>query len=94
VASASYHLSCSRITSSDRPRLCLGHHGQLFLEPIAVGAKSVDLVEHAIQEGFRRRRGYSRPLQLPDLAALPMDLCPHPLDFAPNMIDVRHGPDL
>jgi hypothetical protein len=33
----------------------------------------------------------SRPLQL--LAALPVDLCAHPLDLAPNMHNVRHGPD-
>jgi hypothetical protein len=32
-------------------------------------------------------------LQLLDLAALPVDLSPHSLDFAPNMLDVRHGPD-
>jgi hypothetical protein len=37
------------------------------------------------------RWGRSRALQLLDLAALPMNPCPHPLDFAPNMLDVRHG---
>jgi hypothetical protein len=31
-------------------------------------------------------------LELPDLPALPVDLSPHPLDFAPNVLDVRHKP--
>jgi hypothetical protein len=33
------------------------------------------------------------PLKLLDRAALPVDLCPHPLDLPPNMLNVRHGPD-
>ena len=65
----------------------------LFLKPVALSAKRVNLVQHSFKQCVGRRRGYPGPLQLPDLAALPLDLNPHPFDFAPDMLDVRHGPD-
>jgi hypothetical protein len=84
-----------RIRASPAPAaqgFAFGRCGLLFLEPVTLGAQGVNLVEHPIEQRVRLDRGYPGPLQLPDLAALPVDLCPHSLDFAPNVLDVRHDP--
>jgi hypothetical protein len=36
-------------------------------------------------------RGDIRPVELEDLLPLPPDLNPHAINFAPDMIDVRHA---
>jgi hypothetical protein len=73
-------------------RLARFHGAPSFLEPVALGAESVDLIQHSIQESVGRFGRYPCPLQLLYFAALPVDLRPHPLDFAANMLNVRHGP--
>jgi hypothetical protein len=62
----------------------------LLFKPFALGAKSIDVIQHSIQQGLGRSGWDAGTLQLPDLAALPMNLNPHTFDFAPNEFDVRH----
>jgi hypothetical protein len=45
----------------------------------------------SIQQSLGRCGWNARPLELPDLTALAVDLKPHALDFSPNVFDVRHG---
>ena len=58
---------------------------------IALFAQFLDFNEHSFQQSFGRARGYPGPLELPDLAPLPMHLRTSTLDLTPNMVDVRHG---
>jgi hypothetical protein len=68
--------------------------GSSFFQPIALLTKSIDVVQHAIQQRFGRRRADAGSLQLPDLTALAVDLDAHALDLSPNVFDVRHGAPL
>ena len=63
-----------------------------FLQPVALGAKLVDLVEHPFQQGVSRGAGYSGMLKLPDVTAQSLDLTAHVLDISTNEIDVWHAP--
>jgi hypothetical protein len=63
-----------------------------FLEPVPLDAEPVNRIEHSIEQGLGRGGGDSGPLELPDLPALPINLCAHTIDFCSNMFDVRHGP--
>jgi hypothetical protein len=62
----------------------------LLLQPVTLGAKVVDLVEHAVEQGLGRGARYPGALKLSDLAALPLDLVTHALDFATYELNVRH----
>src|SRR5947209_1408531 len=57
-----------------------GRH--LFFQPVAFQAKSVDPVEHSLQQGFGRTGGDPGPLQLQDFLAPAPELGAHSLDFA------------
>jgi hypothetical protein len=63
----------------------------LLFQPVALRTKPVDIVQHPIQQRFGRRGRNARPLELPDLTALAVDLHAHTLDLAPNVFDIRHG---
>jgi hypothetical protein len=63
-----------------------------FLQPVTLGAKLVDLLEHPIKQGVGRGGGNSRMLKLPDVTAQPLDLTAHVLDISTNEIDVWHAP--
>jgi hypothetical protein len=62
----------------------------LPLQPVALGAEVVDLVEHPVEQRLGRDGGYAGALKLPDLTALPLNLATHVLYFAANELDVRH----
>jgi hypothetical protein len=64
---------------------------QILLQPIALGAKVVDLVEHSVEQRLGRGGRYAGALQLPDLTALPLNLVPHALYLFPNELDVWHA---
>jgi hypothetical protein len=63
-----------------------------FLQPVTLGAKLVDLLEHPIKQGVGRGGGNSRMLKLPDVTAQSLDLTAHVLDISTNEIDVWHAP--
>jgi hypothetical protein len=63
-----------------------------FLQPVALGAKLVDLVEHPFEQGGSRRAGYSGMLKLPDVTAQSRNLTAAVLNISTNGIDVRHTP--
>ncbi len=54
---------------------------QLGLEPVPLGAKSIDLVEHPLEKRFRGRGGHASPPKLEDFLALAANLHTHVLDF-------------
>jgi hypothetical protein len=68
----------------DRTRL-------LLFQPVALCAKPIDFVQHPIQQRCGRSRWNACSLELPNLAALAVDLNAHTLDLGPNAIDIRHG---
>ena len=63
-----------------------------FLQPVTLGAKLVDLLEHPIKQGVSRCAGYSGMLKLPDVTAQSRNLTAAVLDISANEIDVRHAP--
>jgi hypothetical protein len=64
-----------------------------FLQPVALGAKLVDLVEHPVKHGVSRGAGYSGTLKLSDVTAQSRNLTAAVLDVSTNEIDVRHFPN-
>ena len=64
-----------------------------FLQPVALGAKLVDLVEHPVKQGVSRGAGYSRMLKLSDVTAQSRNPTSPVLDVSTNEIDVRHVPN-
>jgi len=64
-----------------------------FLQPVALGAKLVDLVEHPVKQGVSRGAGYSGMLKLSDVTAQSRNLTAAVLDVSTNEIDVRHVPN-
>jgi hypothetical protein len=61
-----------------------------MLEPFALGAEVVDLVEHSVEQRLGQGARCSDSLKLPDLTALALNPAPHALDFASDELDVRH----
>jgi hypothetical protein len=64
--------------------------GHSALETITFGAEFIDLVEHTIEQRFSRCCRNAGALQLPDLAALTVNLRAHALNLATDEIDIRH----
>jgi hypothetical protein len=64
-----------------------------FLEPVALGAKLIDLVEHPFQQGVSRGAGYSGILKLTDFTAQSLNLTTPVLDVSTNEIDLWHVPN-
>ena len=64
-----------------------------FLQPVALGAKLVDLVQHPVKQGVSRGAGYSRMLKLSDVAPKSHNLSAAVLNVRTNEIDVRHVPN-
>ena len=63
-----------------------------FLQPVALGAKLIDLVAHPVEQDFSRNGGYSGMLKLPDLTAQSLNLTAHALNIGTNEIDIRQVP--
>jgi hypothetical protein len=78
----SRHQTISTEPTSQRPGLPL-------LEPVALGAEIVDLVEHPIEKRLGRVAGYPGALKLRDLSALEQNLKPQTGDLASDKLDVR-----
>jgi hypothetical protein len=64
--------------------------GQL-LELVSLGAHSIDVGKHSLQQSLGRGRGYASPLKLPDFAALSVDLGAHSFNFGSEVLEVWHG---
>jgi hypothetical protein len=64
--------------------------GLLLLEPVTLGAKVVDLVEHSLKQRLGRGAGYPGALKLRDLSALEQNLKAQTGDLASDRLDVRH----
>ena len=64
-----------------------------FLQPVALGAKLVDLVEHPVKQGVSRGAGYSGMLKLTDFTAQSLNLTTPVLDVSTNEIDLWHVPN-
>jgi len=91
-AFSSYHLRGSG-KSPPTPAQCFPFErtGLLLFQPAALCTKPIDFVQHPIQQRFGRRGWDACSLELPNLAALAVDLNAHVLDLGPNVIDIRHG---
>jgi hypothetical protein len=61
-----------------------------FLEPVTLGAKGIDFVEHPLKQGFGSGGRSASPLELEDFPALAAYLRAHALDLAANELDIRH----
>jgi hypothetical protein len=59
----------------------------IYLELVSFSTKLVDLVQHSLQQRFRRGCGDARPLELSDFTALSLDLGTHPLYLATDSRD-------
>jgi hypothetical protein len=87
---SSYHFRGSRISPpTPAERFSFERTGLLLFQPLCT--KPIDLVQHPIQQRFGRRGRDACSLELPNLAALAVDLNAHMLDLGPNVIDIRHG---
>ena len=73
--------SSKYLTIADRPAPC-AVAGLFLLQPVAFGAKTVDLVQHPVEQRLGGGAGYSCPLELPNLTALALDLMAHALDMS------------
>jgi hypothetical protein len=69
-----------------------GRRRKIPLELVPFNAKRIDLIQHSLQEGFGRGRGYPGPLQLADFTALTPYLRPHVLDFVSDVIQSHSQP--
>ena len=68
---------------------------RLFLfQPVSLGAKTLNLLEHSLQECFRGGGRYPGSLKEEDFPPLTPDLRAHSFDFRSNEIKVRHRTSL
>jgi hypothetical protein len=65
--------------------------GLLLFQPVALCTKPIDFVQHPIQQRFGRSRWNACSLELPNLAALALDVNAHMLDLGPNVFEIRQG---
>ncbi|KRR13945.1 hypothetical protein CQ12_40495 [Bradyrhizobium jicamae] len=78
-------------TISGTQDFSFGRTGLRLLQSVALCTQRVDVIQHTIQQSFGRCLGNAGSLQLPDLAALAVDLRAHTFDLSPNEFDSLHG---
>jgi hypothetical protein len=87
-ALSSYHFRGSGISPpTPAERFPFERTGLLLFQPVALCTKPIDFVQHPIQQSFGRSCLNACALELPNLAALAIDLNAHVLDLGPNVID-------
>ncbi|WP_168212739.1 MULTISPECIES: hypothetical protein [unclassified Bradyrhizobium] len=62
----------------------------MSLQAVPLGTESVNLIQHALQQGVGGLSRYTGSLELKDLLSVPSDLDAHVFDLSPDVIEVRH----